>query len=110
MSNLYQAEMIRARFLDMNAPHIDSKYIIITPLRKRNKTWIYEVSTKNGATLGFIKWYPQWREYCFFPDMTADELVFSRGCKRDIADFEDKLMVEHSEFALKPCTKGEDTK
>jgi len=100
MSNLYQADMIRARFIDPNAPHIDSKYIIITPKRKREKTWVYEVSTKKGATLGYIKWYPNWREYCFFPDMTADELVFSRGCKRDIANFEDKLMDERAQVGM----------
>ena len=95
MSNMAQYDAIRARVLDVNAPHLDSPYIFAIPKKRKTKTWVYEITTRKGATLGFIKWYPNWREYAFFPDMTAKELVFSRGCKRDIADFEDRLMVEH---------------
>jgi len=33
--------------------------------------------------LGTVKWFMQWRKYCFF----ANDSIFDHNCLRDIADF-----------------------
>lgn len=42
-------------------------------------------------TLGMIKWYPGWRQYCFMP---IGKTVFNKGCLEDINDFITQLMDE----------------
>ncbi len=55
------------------------------------KTKVYGVFTKEGVILGKIKWYPQWRQYTFFP---VTYTVYSQGCLKDIVEFIKKLMKE----------------
>jgi len=55
------------------------------------KTSIFEVYTKHKDILGEIKWFAQWRQYCFFPE---DDCVFSKGCMEDINSFMDLLKKE----------------
>ena len=39
--------------------------------------------------IGVIRWYPQWRQYCFFP---TEGTVYSKGCLKDIANFIENQM------------------
>ena len=88
-----QAQLIRERFLDDEAPRIDSEYMIAIPYRRKPKTWVYQVnSRKQGSELGYIKWFPRWRQYAFFPE---PETTFSVGCLRDVAKLIHLLMDEH---------------
>ena len=54
--------------------------------KKKTKTW--GVLKINSDDLGTIKWCPQWRQYCFFPE---SETIFSENCLREISNF----IVEH---------------
>lgn len=45
---------------------------------------------ENGS-LGEVKWYGAWRQYCYFPTAQA---VYSEGCLKDIADFMAQLKTE----------------
>lgn len=55
------------------------------PPKPGYKTSIWIVKAKqSGATLGLIKWFPAWREYCFWP---VDQTVYAISCLRDLADF-----------------------
>lgn len=47
------------------------------------KRWMV---TSNDPTtiLGFVKWFSQWRKYCFFPNQ---DTVFDNACLGEIADF-----------------------
>ena len=71
----------------------DYKYIKINEhvfSNPRTKIWV--VSTKSTYIfLGWIKWYAPWRQYCFFP---SEQMVFSRGCLRDINDFIEEHKAE----------------
>lgn len=51
---------------------------------KGKKTDVFNLTSKSGSHLGQVQWYPQWRQYCFFP---ARDCVFSVGCLKDINDF-----------------------
>lgn len=54
-------------------------------VEEKPKTKVWKITSKHhGTTLGFVKWYPRWRQYCFF----INELVFSSGCFRDIDYFQ----------------------
>jgi hypothetical protein len=56
---------------------------------KTGKTEIYKViSNMHGTGLGIIKWYPQWRQYCFFTEFRT---IWSVGCLLDITAFLQKL-------------------
>lgn len=56
------------------------------------KTNIYSVKNKNpDELLGFIKWFYDWEQYCFFP---INSTIFSKGCMKDINDFISKIMEE----------------
>jgi hypothetical protein len=43
---------------------------------------------KSGETLGVVKWYSGWRQYCYFPCVQA---IYSEGCLKDIIDFINQL-------------------
>ncbi len=65
----------------------ESEYLLFRLQGKSEsgKTLIYAVVAKgNFTSLGLIKWYGPWRQYCFFP---AGPAVYSGGCLEDIQDF-----------------------
>lgn len=65
------------------------KYITMIKTEDKPKTSVFDVYTKNGdVVLGEIKWFPNWRQYCFFPE---DDCVFSKGCMNDINNFIEQL-------------------
>ena len=67
-----------------------SQYIKFELLRDLPKTKVYSVvNIKSNYSLGVIKWYSSWRQYCFFP---AKETIFNKDCMKDIIDFINKLM------------------
>lgn len=66
------------------------QYIFFFRVAQKPKTSVWScMNNKSGATLGHIKWYAPWRQYCFFP---AGETVFNAGCLDDINDFIKQLM------------------
>jgi len=49
----------------------------------------YSCQTRaGGVEIGVVEWYRPWRQYCYFPTISA---VYSKGCLCDIADFIGKL-------------------
>ena len=66
----------------------DYKYITMIKTEDKPKTSVFEVYSKHEDLLGEIKFFAQWRQYCFFPE---DDSVFSKGCMEDINDFISKL-------------------
>ncbi len=70
---------------------IESKYMEFDKIGDTGKTEIWNILKKTTGDfslesshqfiLGQIKWYPQWRQYCFFPSPSS---VFNIGCMRDI--------------------------
>jgi hypothetical protein len=58
-------------------------YIEFKLVEQKPKTSVYHVLNKRyGDVLGTIKWYAQWRQYCFVPSLTglremfADEFLY----------------------------------
>ena len=88
---LEQANFIRERFMDPEAPRVESKYMFTTPYRKLDKTWVYLVSSKKGVELGRVQWWGPWRQYTFQPHT---DTIFSPGCLNDISVFIKMLMDE----------------
>ena len=64
------------------------KYITMIKTEDKPKTSVFEVYSKHEDLLGEIRFFAQWRQYCFFPE---DDCVFSKGCMEDINDFITKL-------------------
>ena len=61
------------------------KYINFTLIEQKPKTGVYLCrNNTNGGQLGIVKWYPAWRQYCYFP---ICEAVYSKGCLEDIGSF-----------------------
>jgi hypothetical protein len=70
----------------------ESKYLEFFRAGFTGKTEVYDVLSKSsGFILGHIKWYPAWRQYCFFP---SPNCVFNVGCMKDINDLIGELMAE----------------
>jgi hypothetical protein len=68
------------------------KYIHFQLLEKKTKTNVYLcLNNKSKDCLGPIKWYPSWRQYCFFPSVNT---VFNKGCMEDINGFIDQVETE----------------
>ena len=79
---------------------VEYKYINFVLTEKKPKTSVYECKNNNsGDALGIIKWYPAWRQYCYFPTCPA---VYSKGCLDDITHFINKI----SEERKAPATQG----
>lgn len=69
-----------------------SKYIRFEMVNEKPKTRVYDVINRSsGWSIGQVKWYPNWRQYCFFPE---NECVFTKVCMNDINDFIERLMTE----------------
>lgn len=79
-----------------------SKYIKFELVEKKKKTNVYCVIQKQNLelALGFIKWFPAWRRYCFYPE---EGIVFDASCLKSIVKFIEKLMDERN--ILKKKTK-----
>jgi hypothetical protein len=41
-------------------------------------------ATDSSTILGVVKWFAQWRKYCFFP---YDNSLFDAGCLVELAEF-----------------------
>ena len=85
-----------------------SKWIRFIEIEKKPKTLVYKVYPKLSLEgIGVIKWYPQWRHYCFFPTTqfenycffptTQFETVYSDRCLTEIAECITQLNKEHKE-------------
>ena len=73
---------------------IQGKWIyfdLLEPLRKGQKTQIWQVMSQQGGFLGDIKWYSPWRTYSFFPD---SDTLYEDDCLKEIANFIGRLMNE----------------
>jgi hypothetical protein len=78
------------------------KYIefIRVPSLKPRKTDVWAcVNIRSRGELGKVKWYPAWRQYCFFP---AHETVFNSSCHNDISAFLDQLNSGHKAKNRRP--------
>jgi hypothetical protein len=54
------------------------------------KTQTFAVVSKIGEHfLGYVKWFPRWRRYAFFP---GDDSVFDAACLQEVTAFIDGLM------------------
>lgn len=74
---------------------IQSKYLAFDQIGFTGKTFIYNVVSKAiGYKLGQIRWYPKWRQYCFYP---ATNCIFNNGCLSDIQRMIAQLMAERKE-------------
>ena len=75
----------------MRDSEICYKYIHFVEVEKKPKTSVWECrNNRSEDTLGRVKWYGPWRQYCFFPEPFA-ELVLNDGCMRDICHFMGQL-------------------
>ena len=61
------------------------KYIHFIKVAEKPKTSVWSCrNNSSGDELGEVKWYPAWRQYCYFPTVQA---VYSDGCLKDISSF-----------------------
>lgn len=64
---------------------MEYEYIHFVEVERKPKTSVFELrNSRSGDRLGVVKWYPAWRQYCYFPDRTQ---ILSAGCLADIQDF-----------------------
>jgi hypothetical protein len=62
------------------------------------KTPIYDIREKNTCgRLGWLKWYPAWRGFCFFPTVNT---VFDAGCLQQIREWIAELDKRHKQRKL----------
>jgi hypothetical protein len=65
----------------------EDKYIRISVIEKLKRTNVFNVESKySNDSLGQIRWYPQWRHYCFMPE-TKYKTLLSDRCLLAISEF-----------------------
>ena len=65
------------------------KYLTFELIEMKTKTLVYSCYNSNlGTELGKVKWYPQWRQYCYFPTV---QVVYNKDCLKHIVQFIEKL-------------------
>ena len=70
----------------------EDEWLIFKEGKSKPKTRVIEVWSKcSNCKLGEIKWYPQWRHYCFI-----DNNVYSDRCLLSIAEFIARLNLKYS--------------
>jgi len=81
--------------------YMDFKYFTVHITGMKPATNVYGVTSQHGHKLGVIKWYAQWRQYCFVIDQTTlintDFLVFSSGCLADLQTALERLNKKHKQ-------------
>lgn len=71
------------------------KFQLDAVLSSTRKTNVWEVVTDDlKHSLGFIKWYGNWRGYAFFPGYAT---IFEQKCLRHIAEFIEKCNHDHGQ-------------
>jgi hypothetical protein len=68
-----------------------SKYVWFhnDPMNNKPKTEVWDILSKSGnVLLGRVKYFANWRQYCFFPEGGC---IFSKGCMNDINNFIEEL-------------------
>lgn len=48
-------------------------------------------SRQSGALLGYVKWFNQWRKYCFYPV----DAIFDEKCLQDVTEFLSEATRSH---------------
>lgn len=67
----------------------DYEFIHFVQVAQKPKTAVFDcLNNRSSDKLGEVKWYPAWRQYCYFPAVQA---VYSAGCLRDIQEFLNNL-------------------
>lgn len=61
------------------------------PFGKKTHFWTV-VPKSDGPEIGEVKWYAQWRKYCFY---AAGYAIFEEVCLREIAEFVEARTREH---------------
>ena len=75
------------------------EYICFIETEKKAKTSVFSCRTNSNDTeLGQVKWYPAWRQYCYFSTTHA---VYSVGCLRDIEKFIVSTNEDHNNLRKK---------
>ncbi|KKL86924.1 hypothetical protein LCGC14_1939890 [marine sediment metagenome] len=74
---------------EVTKPEHATEYLEFWRVKEYPKTSKWEVVSKSGSNLGYIKWFARWRQYCFFP---YEGTVFNRECMRDINVFIESQM------------------
>ena len=73
----------------------EDEWLYFELIGEKQKTKVFSVMSKcSDIRLGVIKWYPAWRNYCFFPTM-EEEVVHSDRCLISIGEFIKELNKEH---------------
>jgi hypothetical protein len=64
---------------------------------KNRKTKVFNVfSVCSKSALGQIRWYAQWRHYCFFPTQNYGT-IYSDRCLKTISEILTKLNLKHKD-------------
>lgn len=70
---------------------IKTKYMVYQQIESPGKTEVWNILNKSsGIKIAKIKWYPAWRQYCFFPEF---DTVFNPTCMAEIIQFIKGRMV-----------------
>jgi hypothetical protein len=90
--------------LDQYLP-LDTEYLrYVEETKAGRKTRTFRVVSRRwNDTLGFIKWYGQWRQYAFFP---SAETVWNPDCLRSIEATCIGLMEQRRLDRLEVATRG----
>ena len=71
---------------------MNDEYIHFVKKADKPKTSVWSCrNNRSGDELGEIKWYPAWRQYCYFPACPA---VYSVDCLEEINNFIQRLQEE----------------
>lgn len=76
---------------------MESKHLLFKEqidFAQQHKTHKYDIISKSDSTLlGQVKWNPQWRQYCFYPEIEY-ETQWSQDCLEDLSLFIMELKEE----------------
>lgn len=76
----------------MNKLLKETKWLRFIQHKSKTKTKVIGVYSTINQHLGTIKWFSNWRHYCFFPNYAT---LFSDRCLLSIYEFIIKLNEEH---------------
>ena len=83
----------------MNEVIKETKYLLFTVNCVKGKTKVIDiVNIHHHEVIGEIKWFPRWRQYCFFP---IAETVWNKTCMEDVYEVINILMEERKENQTK---------
>jgi hypothetical protein len=73
------------------------KFVLNSRIPGKKTDVVEVINVHHFFTIGYIKWYSKWRQYCFFP---LGETIWNKDCLKDVNEIINTMTLKHGDEKL----------